>query len=73
MDENLLLTLEQSLRQTRKMQSRLITKREENKSKIENLNREDEELGREIESLEKLAKQIENAIYKLLNDLRRNK
>jgi len=72
MDENLLVTLEHSLRLTRKTQNQLILKREEIASNLEGLKREEEAIGREIESLEELARQIEKLIYDLLNRLRKN-
>ena len=66
LDENLISTLEQSLRQTRNAQNRLIAR----------LNEVEAEAGRlraEIEALENSAEQTEQAIYSLLATMRSGK
>lgn len=66
LDENLISTLEQSLRQTRNAQNRLIAR----------LNELEVEAGRlraEIEALENSAEQTEQAIYSLLATMRSGK
>lgn len=66
LDENLISTLEQSLRQTRNAQNRLIAR----------LNEVEVEAGRlraEIEALENSAEQTEQAIYSLLATMRSGK
>lgn len=66
LDENLISTLEQSLRQTRNAQNRLIAR----------LNEVEVEAGRlraEIEALENSAEQTESAIYSLLATMRSGK
>lgn len=66
LDENLISTLEQSLRQTRNAQNRLIAR----------LNEVEAEAGRlraEIEALENSAEQTESAIYSLLATMRSGK
>jgi hypothetical protein len=63
LDENLIATLEQSLRQTRNAQSRLLTRLREVES-------EAERLRQEIEALENSAAQTEQAIYSLLATMR---
>ena len=66
LDENLISTLEQSLRQTRNAQNRLISR----------LNEVESEAGRlraEIEALENSAEQTEQAIYSLLATMRSGK
>jgi hypothetical protein len=63
LDENLIATLEQSLRQTRNAQSRLLTRLREVES-------EAERLRQEIEALENSASQTEAAIFSLLATMR---
>lgn len=63
LDENLISTLEQSLRQTRNAQSRLLTRLREVES-------EAERLRQEIEALENSASQTEAAIFSLLATMR---
>lgn len=66
LNENLISTLEQSLRQTRNAQSRLLTRLREVES-------EAERLRQEIEALENSAEQTEQAIYSLLATIRSGK
>jgi hypothetical protein len=63
LDENLIATLEQSLRQTRNAQNRLLVRLREVES-------EAERLGQEIEALENSAAQTEAAIFSLLATMR---
>ena len=63
MDENLIATLEQSLRQTRNAQQRLITR-------LNEVEAEANRLRQEIEALENSAAQTEQAIYSLLATMR---
>jgi uncharacterized protein YlxW (UPF0749 family) len=70
--ENLLL-LEQNLRQTRKDQKQLISKREELKADSNKISPEEERITQEIDTLEILAKQSETAIYNVLKTLRLKK
>lgn len=63
LDENLIATLEQSLRQTRNAQNRLLVRLREVES-------ESERLRQEIEALENSAAQTEAAIYSLLATMR---
>jgi hypothetical protein len=63
LDENLIATLEQSLRQTRNAQNRLLVRLREVES-------EAERLRQEIEALENSAAQTEQAIYSLLATMR---
>ncbi len=63
LDENLIATLEQSLRQTRNAQSRLLVRLREVES-------ESERLRQEIEALENSACQTEAAIFSLLATMR---
>jgi hypothetical protein len=63
LDENLIATLEQSLRQTRNAQNRLTARLREVES-------ESERLRQEIEALENSAAQTEAAIYSLLATMR---
>lgn len=63
LDENLIATLEQSLRQTRNAQSRLLTRLREVES-------EADRLRQEIEALENSALQTEQAIFSLLATMR---
>lgn len=63
MDENLIATLEQSLRQTRNAQQRLITR-------LNEVETEANRLRSEIEALENSAAQTEQAIYSLLATMR---
>lgn len=63
LDENLIATLEQSLRQTRNAQSRLLTRLHEVES-------EADRLRQEIEALENSALQTEQAIFSLLATMR---
>lgn len=66
MDENLIATLEQSLRQTRNAQQRLITR-------LNEVEGEANRLRQEIEALENSAAQTEQAIYSLLATMRTGK
>lgn len=63
LDENLIATLEQSLRQTRNAQQRLITR-------LNEVEGEANRLRQEIEALENSAAQTEQAIYSLLATMR---
>src|SRR5829696_10189462 len=63
LDENLIATLEQSLRQTRNAQSRLM-------ARLREVEVESEHLREEIEALENSAAQTENAIDSLLVTMR---
>jgi hypothetical protein len=63
LDENLISTLEQSLRQTRNAQHRLMARLNEVES-------EANRLRNEIDALENSAKQTESAIYSLLETMR---
>jgi hypothetical protein len=63
LDENLIATLEQSLRQTRNAQQRLITR-------LNEVETEGNRLRSEIEALENSAAQTEQAIYSLLATMR---
>ncbi len=66
LDENLIATLEQSLRQTRNAQQRLITR-------LNEVEAEANRLRQEIEALENSAAQTEQAIYSLLATMRSGK
>jgi len=66
LDENLIATLEQSLRQTRNAQQRLITR-------LNEVEGEANRLRQEIEALENSAAQTEQAIYSLLATMRTGK
>lgn len=66
LDENLIATLEQSLRQTRNAQQRLITR-------LNEVEGEANRLRQEIEALENSAAQTEQAIYSLLATMRSGK
>lgn len=66
LDENLIATLEQSLRQTRNAQQRLITR-------LNEVEAEANRLRQEIEALENSAAQTESAIYSLLATMRSGK
>lgn len=63
LDENLIATLEQSLRQTRNAQSRLLTR-------LREVEAESDRLRQEIEALENSALQTEQAIFSLLATMR---
>jgi len=63
LDENLIATLEQSLRQTRNAQSRLM-------ARLREVEVESERLKEEIEALENSAAQTESAIDSLLVTMR---
>lgn len=63
LDENLIATLEQSLRQTRNAQSRLM-------ARLREVHEESERLREEIEALENSAAQTESAIDSLLVTMR---
>jgi hypothetical protein len=63
LDENLIATLEQSLRQTRNAQNRLVVR-------LREVEAESERLRQEIEALENSALQTEQAIYSLLATIR---
>ena len=66
LDENLISTLEQSLRQTRNAQNRLI-------ARLNEVEAEADRLRQEIEALENSAEQTESAIYSLLATIRSGK
>lgn len=66
LDENLIATLEQSLRQTRNAQQRLI-------SRLNEVEGEANRLRQEIEALENGAAQTEQAIYSLMATMRSGK
>ncbi len=66
LDENLISTLEQSLRQTRNAQNRLI-------ARLNEVEAEGGRLRAEIEALENSAEQTEQAIYSLLATMRSGK
>ena len=66
LDENLISTLEQSLRQTRNAQNRLI-------ARLNEVEAEGGRLRQEIEALENSAEQTEAAIYSLLATMRSGK
>jgi septal ring factor EnvC (AmiA/AmiB activator) len=59
LNENLIATLEQSLRQTRNAQNRLL-------GRLREVETESESLRQEIEAMENSAAQTEQAIYSLL-------
>lgn len=63
LDENLIATLEQSLRQTRNAQDRLL-------ARLREVEAEAERLRQEIQALENSAAQTEQAIYSLLATMR---
>jgi hypothetical protein len=63
LDENLIATLEQSLRQTRNAQDRLL-------ARLREVEAEAEKLRQEIQALENSAAQTEQAIYSLLTTMR---
>ncbi|GIU81694.1 MAG: hypothetical protein D6687_07265 [Acidobacteria bacterium] len=63
LDENLIATLEQSLRQTRNAQDRLM-------ARLREVEAEAERLRQEIQALENSAQQTEQAIYSLLTTMR---
>ncbi len=63
LNENLIATLEQSLRQTRNAQNRLLVR-------LREVEAEAERLREEIEALENSAEQTEQAIYSLLATMR---
>lgn len=71
-EEDLILitTLEQSLRQTRKVQQSLKVRLKEVRTGIHELTLEDRQLAQEIEALENSAVKTEDAIYSLLKNLR---
>ena len=64
--------LEESLRQTRKAENRLIESRKTIKVKIEELNKEYQNLGSEIDALGNSAKQTEAAIVNFLEMINKN-
>ncbi len=66
LDENLISTLEQSLRQTRNAQHRLM-------SRLNEVEAESDRLRQEIDALENSAKQTSAAIYSLLATIRSGK
>ncbi len=66
LDENLISTLEQSLRQTRNAQHRLM-------SRLNEVEAEADRLRQEIDALENSAKQTSSAIYSLLATIRSGK
>jgi GTP-dependent phosphoenolpyruvate carboxykinase len=68
-----IVTLEQNLRQTRNEQQTLIAKRQEIRSVNKDSTNDEERITREIEALEKAAKQNEAEIYDFLAMLRKNK
>lgn len=67
-DENLVETLEQSLKQTRNAKARFLERLEELKNESKESSNEFEKLAAEIDCLEMSAKRIESAIDSLLND-----
>jgi hypothetical protein len=69
LSENLLETLENSLRQTRNAENRLIESRRMIEAKIVELLEEDRNLGIEINALKNSAEQTEAAIISLLEAL----
>jgi hypothetical protein len=71
--ENLLVSLEDNLRQTRRSQRQLIARKENLRLGIIPSTPADQEINQEIEVLEKMAKQTESAIYSVLATLRKNK
>lgn len=70
LDENLLSTLEQSLRQMRNAQGRLLKRLESVRKEVDESLREAESLVKDIEVLEQSATQTENAIFNLLKSMR---
>ena len=66
LDENLISTLEQSLRQTRNAQHRLM-------ARLNEVEAEADRLRQEIDALENSAKQTSSAIYSLLATIRSGK
>jgi hypothetical protein len=66
LNENLISTLEQSLRQTRNAQNRLV-------ARLRELETETQSLREEIQALENSASQTEQAIYSLLATMRSGK
>ncbi len=66
LDSNLISTLELSLRQTREAQNRLIERLEIVRSENDKSLKEAERIYREIDALDKSAKQTEDAISRLL-------
>jgi hypothetical protein len=66
LNENLISTLEQSLRQTRNAQNRLV-------ARLRELETESDSLRQEIQALENSASQTEQAIYSLLATMRSGK
>ncbi|MEO6588369.1 MAG: hypothetical protein ABIP06_03485 [Pyrinomonadaceae bacterium] len=66
LDENLISTLEQSLRQTRNAQHRLM-------ARLNEVEAESDRLRQEIDALENSAKQTSSAIYSLLATIRSGK
>lgn len=67
-DENLVETLEQSLKQTRNAKARFLERLEELKNENNVSSNELERIVAEIDCLETSAKQIESAIDSLSND-----
>lgn len=65
-NQNLITTLDQSLRQTRSTQSRLI-------ARLQEIEGEAESLRQEVEALEHIANQTEEAIYSLVGGARGGK
>jgi hypothetical protein len=63
LNENLIATLEQSLRQTRNTRSRMV-------SRLHEIEAEAESLRQEIDALDNIAQQTETAIYSLLASAR---
>ncbi len=73
LNENLLETLENSLRQTRNAENRLKESRLSIQAKIKELMDEDLNLSMEIDTLGRSAKQTEAAILSLLKTLNKKK
>ena len=71
-DEDWIVNLEQTLRQTRREQNRLIQERDDLRRLSSEVTPEQERITREIDALEKIAKQTETEIYGFLAMLRTN-
>lgn len=70
LDENLIATLEQNLRFTRKAQNRLLQRLGKVRAEIKKSSDEAEALNSEINALEASANQTESAIYSLLSAMK---
>ena len=71
LEENLITTLEQSLRQTKNARSRLIERLETVKSEIDGRFEEIERLCQEIDALKDSERQTEAAIKSLLSTIKK--